>query len=135
MSARRRGWSARAARWVPVLALLAAACQTPAPQEAPVPAVIVDADAVSQADLRQAVGTLLGDQDVLVADDALTHSSRLLIERLNAYDQQGERATGRDFGRPEALELRLSGGACTLVRARDGRSAVLAHTHCQALQR
>jgi len=110
-------------RW-PALALLAlAACQSPLPQPPPA-ALIVDADAASRADLQQAVAALLGLPGVTLADDALTRSSVLLIER-------DLHVTGRDPGRPEAFNLVLQDGACVLVRARDGQRATLARTRCQ----
>ena len=101
---------------------------------AEVEAVIVDPGAKSRAELRRVVSALLGVPSVTLADDALTGSSVLLIERNVARDARGLRITGRDYDRPESFQLVKSGAACLLVHARDGKRAVLVETRCEPLK-
>ncbi len=116
-----------------VAALWLLGCQAPA-VSAEVEAVIVDPGAKSRAELQRAVSALLGVPSVTLADDALTGSSELLIERSVVRDARGLSITGRDYDRPESFRLFKSGAACVLVHARFGKRAVLAETRCERLK-
>jgi hypothetical protein len=95
------------------------------------PAVMVNSTPQSRAQLAGAVSEMLGGSPVMLADDAFTRSSVLLIERSPARDAEGVRMTGRDYGKPETFTLVRSNGACVLVSARDGRRFALTEARCR----
>lgn len=107
------------------------ACQAPARQP-DVAAVLVDPTPQSRAQLAKAVNELLGVSSVTLADDALTGSSTMLIERSPARDPGGVRITGRDYEKPVTFTLVKSGGDCVLVSGRDDRRIVLTDATCRA---
>ena len=107
-----------------------AACQAPATQP-DVAALIVNPTPQSRAQLANAVNEMLGVSSVTLADDALTRSSVLLIERAPAHDAGGVRITGRDYGKPETFTLIKSNEDCVLVSARDGRRFALTEARCR----
>jgi len=113
---------------VPAIALLSA-CQAPA--AAPdAPARIVDPTPESRATLARAVVEALNGAQALLADDALTTSSELVIERTMPRDLNGRSLDGRELDRPTHFRLVLSGSQCVLVREADGRRWVLTATRC-----
>ncbi|MEJ2133395.1 MAG: hypothetical protein P8Y95_17615, partial [Gammaproteobacteria bacterium] len=69
--------------------LLLCACQSQANPSDDVPAVIVEPDPESRAELRQIVSGALHDAPVQLADDALTTSSLLVIERRQIRTLEG----------------------------------------------
>ena len=93
----------------------------PPPEEGE-PAVIVEPTARSRAALLQAVTDLLDGVQPLLAEDALTKESTLLVERRHLE--------GRDRGRPERFVLLQAGARCVLVRESTGQRAVLVETKC-----
>ena len=106
------------------------ACQAPARQP-DVAAVLVDPTPQTRAQLAMAVNEMLGVSSVTLADDALTRSSVLLIERSPARDVDGVRIAGRDYGKPKSFTLIKSGGNCVLVSGLDGRRIVLTDATCR----
>ncbi len=106
--------------------LLASCASSGAPRptaaEEGVPAVIVDPTPGSRAALLQAVTDLLDGAQPLLADDALTRESTLLIERRHLE--------GRDRGTPEHFRLLRIGAQCVLVRESTGQRSVLVETKC-----
>ena len=65
-----------------------------------------------------------------LADDALTGSSLLTIERQPHRDPQGRPLSGRDLGRPHQFRLIQSDSRCFLVREPDGERWELTHASC-----
>ena len=116
--------------WV-VCVLGLVACQAPALQP-DVAAVLVDPTQRSRAQLAKTVSEMLGVSSVTLADDALTRSSILLIERSPVRDVGGARISGRDYGKPKKFTLVKSGGECVLVSGQDGRRIVLTDATCRA---
>lgn len=113
-----------------VAALLAlAACKNVAPDAEP--ALIVDPDAASRAALQAAVNGVFG-REVLLADDALTTSSLLIIERQMPRSMDGSPAAGRTMDPPVQLQLVTDGANCILVDTRDGSRHILTDTRCVA---
>jgi hypothetical protein len=97
--------------------------------DAAVPAVLVDPGPETRAELATAVRAALGGRPVRLADDALTRSSELSIERSSRRDSEGRLLEGRARGRPWLFRLRLDAGRCVLERP--GAAAVeLVHAHC-----
>jgi hypothetical protein len=109
------------------------ACWTP-PIGAPVetPAVIVEPTAESRAALAKAVSTAMNGAPVALADDALTRSSTLVIERVRPRDASGRPLDGRDVGVPERFTLLKRGERCVLLNEGTGRELVLERTVCAA---
>ena len=120
-----RGLSAGARLVGGLLAALLASCVSSGPRpdslEGAVPAVIIDPTPRSQAALLQAVTDALG-QEPLLAGDALTRESALLIERRHLE--------GRERGRPERFLLFKAGARCVLVYERTGQRSPLVETRC-----
>lgn len=95
------------------------------------PAAIMDSTPAGHADIAQAVSAALG-KDVLIADDALTTSSVLTIERRTPRTMEGRVGTGRVVDPPEVFQLVLDGGRCVLVHLRTGESYPLENARCHA---
>ena len=108
------------------------ACQVPATQPE-VPAVIVNPTPQSRAQLANALSKMLYGSPVILADDALTRSSVLLIERRPARDASGVRIDGRDYGKAQTFTLIKSGSSCVLVSARNGSRVTLTDVTCRAV--
>ncbi len=112
--------------------LLAACSSLSAANDEDVTALIAEPTESSRAALRQAVKTAFNGMDIMLADDALTRTSLLTIERRPIFDKQGNRIMGRDLSRPHIFRLVKSGDDCVLVRVPDDRRWVLADTRCVA---
>lgn len=112
-------------------ALFVAACTAAGqPQEAP--AVLVEPSAQTRGELARAVAAQFGGVPIPLADDALTRTSELVLERAGVRDAQGLPANGRESGRPELFHLLLIDGRCVLVHDRTGHRATLATARCAA---
>ncbi|MDH3587731.1 MAG: hypothetical protein OEQ30_11630 [Gammaproteobacteria bacterium] len=95
-----------------------------------VPALIAAPDDASRAALRQTVSAIFGGQDVPLADNALTKSSLLLIERDPRGSLDAPPATGRVMEEPIRFRLVKSGDECVLVDLRDESRHLLSDTTC-----
>lgn len=93
------------------------------------PAAIMESTPTGHADIAQAVAAALG-KEVLIADDALTTSSVLTIERRTPRTMEGRVGTGRVVDPPEVFQLVLDGGRCVLVHLRTGESYPLKNARC-----
>lgn len=123
-------------RVVAALLLLAAACKSaPEPQRPAEGALarIVNPTPQSRAALAQAVRDALEGVPAMLADDALTRESTLIVERAAHRDPEGRRAQGRELGRPERFTLFKTGADCVLVHERTGRRLPLVATECAAV--
>ena len=105
-----------------------AACKHVAP-DANEPALIRDPSDASRAALQQAVNSALGNE-VLLADDALTASSVLIVERRIPRSVTGSPAEGRTMDEPVRFTLVTNGTDCVLVDERNGSRYRLADTTC-----
>jgi hypothetical protein len=105
-------------------------CKNVAP-DADQAAVIVDADAASRAALQQTVNAALH-TEVALADDALTDTSVLIIERQIPQSIEGSPAQGRTMEMPIQFRLVTDGTNCILVDQRDASRHILADTRCVA---
>ena len=101
-----------------------------AASSAEVPAVLVEVDAASRAALLAAVTRLLPGPPPLLADDALTTTSWLILERARRESVDGVVEPGFDLERPEQFRLVLRDGRCELVRLSTGTREVLAGARC-----
>jgi hypothetical protein len=111
-----------------VFALSFAGCKNVTP-DADQAAVIVNPDAASRAALQATVNAALH-TDVALADDALTETSILIIERKVPQSIEGSPAQGRNMEMPYQFRLVRNGTECILIDQRDMSRAVLADTVC-----
>lgn len=112
------------------VALLSPGCRAVRPEPPEVPAVIVAPTDASRAALTAAVRAALDGAPVTLADDALTRSSTLTVERAPLRDPAGLPVGGRELGSPERFHLVKRGSACVLVHERTGRERSLEATTC-----
>ena len=105
-------------------------CQTMAADEER-PARIIDADEASRAALQAALKDSLGG-DVLLAETALTDSSRLIIEVSPPRTMENPAPAGLELREPLRFQLVKSGDDCILVNMQDDSRRVLANTRCEA---
>ena len=112
------------------IALVVAGCQT-AVAVPSVRALIVDPTDAGRAELQQAVASALGGRPVLLAADALTHSSDLLIERTPRAGPEGIRIPGRDAEPVQRFRLLVRGGKCLLVHVNTDTRFDLGGINCQ----
>ena len=103
-------------------------CQTMATAD-DVAARISKPTAASRAALQNAVNDALN-TNVMLADDALTTSSNLSIERSPPGSMQGRTATGRNMDPPIRLRLVMNDSVCILIDTRDETRYPLDNTTC-----
>lgn len=94
------------------------------------PARIVEPTQESRTELRRAVSDLLHGADVMLADDALTESSVLVVERNRIRSLDNRPLSGRDLGRPERFQLVTTGDRCVLIHENDDERYELSETDC-----
>ena len=92
---------------------------------------IIAPDDMSRASLQRVVNDALG-TDVTLADDALTESSVLIIERSPPRSLQGMPTRGRTTEEPIQFRLVLNHGDCILIDQRDRSRHKLENTRCEA---
>ena len=124
--------TSRSFRVASALALVLAACRT-VPARSEVPAVITNSMPQSRAALAEAVSQALNGATATVADDALTKSDVLIIERANPRDPGGQPLNGRQRGTAEHFRLVKAGDQCILIQQRNGRRFPLDGVTCSAL--
>ena len=96
-----------------------------------VPAHITDSSAASRAALQHAVNDALN-TEVLLAADALTGSSILVIERNPPKNMQSQPATGRNMEPPIRFQLVVNDAECILIDTRNAKRYLLENTTCVA---
>ena len=117
---------------IPLLAcLLPAGCNMNSVHEERA-ALIVNPTDESRAELKRAVSDMLAGAEVLLAGDALTDSSVLVIERNRIRGLNSPPLSGRDLGRPERFQLVTNGTECLLIREKDQSRHELLNTECVA---
>ena len=104
-------------------------CQTTA-TNSDTPALIVRQTEAGRAELRNTLSGLFGGQEIILADDALTHSSMLVLQHTWKQKPDGQPALGRNVARPFRFRLIKRGDSCFLVDMRDGQGYLLAGTIC-----
>jgi hypothetical protein len=121
------------ASFAAVLALgLAVGCQhLPADER---PAVIVDPTDAVRTELRAALTSALGRAPVAIADDALTKTNVLIIERAPVRELENRPLDGRVLeSSAQRFELVSAAGECVLVRPSDSWRMRLASAVCAPL--
>lgn len=112
------------------LCMAVAGCKTVATDQDEA-ARIVEPDDASRTALRRVVNTALH-TEVTLADDALTDSSLLVIERSPARRIQGHPTQGRIMEAPIQFRLVIHGEDCVLIDERDRSRYQLENTRCKA---
>jgi hypothetical protein len=96
-----------------------------------VPAVLVSPTAAVRTELRAALTEALGRAPVAIADEALTQTSVLVIERGPIREPANRPLTGRTVDADvQRFELVVNDGQCALLRASDGWRKQLAQARC-----
>lgn len=103
-----------------ILVLTVSACAAVAAQES-APAVLVSSSEDSRVELSRVIGEALHRPAVLLAPDALTRESSLIIESVQPRDDKGLPLNGRELGRPEHFRLIKEGARCILIQETTGR--------------
>ena len=112
-----------------MLPIIVAGCQTVGIGSGQ-PARIVDADDASRAALQEAVNTVFG-TNVTIANNALTNSSVLTIERGPRPSMENPTPIGRNMEKPVQLRLVIDEADCILVDPRNNARYTLANTSCE----
>lgn len=97
-----------------------------------VPALIVNPTLTSRFELTRVVTTAVNDTAIALADDALTGTSSLILERSPPRGIEELPATGRLLDQPVRFRLVLNGENCVLINEADGRRWRLFQTECVA---
>jgi len=97
------------------------------------PAVREKSTPGSHAELARVVSNALNGIEVILAEDVLTKSSRLVIERKQQRTLQGRIDGGRIMEPPERFRLVINGSRCELVHLADDAHYVLKETSCRQL--
>ena len=113
-----------------ILVIVLAGCQTLESTD-DLPAWITNPDGDSRAALQAAVNEALN-TDVALADDALTDSNILTIERNLPDSLESQPAQGRNMDMPIQFKLVISGGECVLIDKRDESRRILENISCEA---
>ena len=99
-----------------------------------VPAVLVDPTDAVRAELRAALTAALGQAPVAIADDALTQTNVLVIDRAPVRDLANRPLDGRVVApTAQRFELVLASGGCVLLRPADAWRMRLAGANCKPL--
>lgn len=97
--------------------------ERPAMLAAPTPQVI--------STLAHTVSKALGGRHVLLAPDALMHTSELIIEPAPQRSLQGRIESGRTQAMPDKFHLIMHADKCILIQDRGGRRFELRGAHCR----
>lgn len=108
--------------------LLLASCKSSQLQDT-TPAVLSPNAEAARHEIAMHIGEALGGS-VLLADDAFTRSSQLVIERRAHRDPAGNRLPGRILDEPDRFRLMLHKDDCVLLHTNSGRQWVLEQAPC-----
>lgn len=122
------GWPPRASGWVTAVAFGAIGCQTVA-TDLDQPARLTNTSDASRNALQSAVNAALG-MEIVLADDALTSTSLLIIERNPRGRIDGAATQGRIMDAPIQFRLVINGTDCLLVDQRDQSRHLLEKAVC-----
>ena len=97
------------------------------------PAVLEESTVASRAELVRVISNALNGISVTLAADALTKSSKLVIERIQRRNLQGRIGGGRVLELPEQFRLVIDDSGCVLVRLADDAHYLLKDASCRRL--
>ncbi len=111
-----------------VLALTCACEGLPASEARP--AVLTNPTAETRAELSRVVSEAMHGAPVLLAEDALTHDSVLIIGRVQPRDAAGLPLNGRELDKPQHFRLVEHAAHCFLIQESTGRRWRLRSATC-----
>jgi hypothetical protein len=97
-------------------------------------AYIVNPTKESRAELKKAVSKALNGIPVTLAEDALTNDDRLIIERKQHVDTQGNLIMGLETEMPHQFRLVKNNGKCILIDQANGNRMELSRTVCKTFK-
>ncbi|MBC3931192.1 hypothetical protein [Undibacterium curvum] len=97
------------------------------------PAVLTQPEGASAQELRRVIAELSGFSSVMLAEDDLTRSSELVIERRHQYRPNGDLIQGRDLEPPQRFRLLQGGAQCWLLHLNSGQQRLLQGLSCRPL--
>lgn len=113
--------------------LISAACQSVGSDEpGDVSALVAKPTSASTTEIRDVVENALPGRNILLANDAFTKSSLLVIERRRHERLEGTLSSGVADETPQRFRLVLTGGKCELVHLNTGQRHTLNRTRCRA---
>ena len=118
--------------WIPVAAILAACSGNQVNPD--VAALRINPDARSKSEIENVVSSALNGVGIMIADDALTRDSVLIIERGMRRRVDGPPELGRNLGRPARFQLVVDARRCFLVHEETGLRWMLNATECIAAE-
>ncbi len=116
-----------------VVALAAFAAGCVAPNGVSRAGVMVDPTPAARSELTEVVSAALGGVPITLADDALTASSVLVIERSLPRGLDVPPVGGRNMETPVTFRLIAAGSRCVLENQGNGRRWTLRESRCRAL--
>lgn len=112
-------------------ALLLTSCKHSSVQDG-APAVLIESDELARQEIQQHMEDVLGGS-VLLAEDVLSRSSEIVVERRAQSDPLGNRLPGRILTEPDRFRLTINQeGQCILVHENSGRHWLLQESRCVA---
>ena len=112
--------------------LISAACQSAGPDEpGGVSALVAESTPASTTEIRDVVEKALPGRRILLANDAFTKSSLLVIERRRHERLDGTFSAGVADEAPHRFRLVLVGEKCELVHLNTGKRHALNRTRCR----
>ena len=113
--------------------LISAACQSVGSDEpTDVSALVAESTPASTTEIRDVVEKALPGRDILLANDAFTKSSLLVIERRHHERLEGTLSSGAADEAPHRFRLVLDGKKCEIVHLNSGKRHALNQTRCRA---
>lgn len=113
--------------------LISAACQSVGSDEpADISALVAESTPASTTEIRDVVKKALPGRQILLANDAFTKSSLLIIERRHHERLEGTLSTGVPDEAPQRFRLVLDGEKCEIVHLNSGKRHALNRTRCRA---
>lgn len=113
-----------------VSCVILSACQMTSAQ-VPSPAVLTNPGPEVRLEISQAIIAMTGYSSVALADQDLTQSSELVIERRHQKTANGVLIQGRDLELPQRFTLVLLGAQCWLVHQSTKQSTLLKKARCR----
>lgn len=108
---------------------MATACGAPVMQP-DLPALVTNPGPETRQEIEQTVATALNGTNITLAEDVLTKTSVLVIERGMQRDINRPPELGRDLGRPYRFQLVMNGSHCMLVDQQTMQHWPLANVEC-----
>lgn len=115
---------------ISVSCVILSACQVTSAQ-IPSPAVLTNPGSEVRLEISQAIIAMTGYSSVALADQDLTQSSELVIERKHQRTANGVLIQGRDLELPQRFRLVLQGGQCWLVHQATEQRTLLKTARCR----